>query len=282
MDSFASSHTMLHGILNSQHNRRNRTSSTQKRNVSRRTNRSLSLLDRRGLITAPRFPSRKSSISPLPHHKRQDMDSADMLAMLMHLSERDHRSDPFCAMFLPSVANSGDTSTPKSIIWEHIQRTASLPVQSFLRNVVGEVLLTLRYHLLKNVLIVDVIQVKDITRRQNCSIFLSVQLLQSCKVLEKYETSSKRLESRIYFKKTMQFNVPFAMFYSNDTNLLIKVCQDTKNADEIGHLVIGPQGNLTGVHHWRRIFSIPNTSFSAWHKLTSAVNHSHISQLQLL
>lgn len=70
MDSFVSDRAMMHNFLNFQHNRR-KINSTQKhvhRNVHHST-RSMSLLDRRGLITAPIFPSRKSSISPLPHHK---------------------------------------------------------------------------------------------------------------------------------------------------------------------------------------------------------------------
>uniref|UniRef100_A0A0R3RII7 C2 domain-containing protein n=1 Tax=Elaeophora elaphi TaxID=1147741 RepID=A0A0R3RII7_9BILA len=271
MDNFTSDHAMMRGFLNFQHNRRN-THSTQKRvhHDVHRGARSMSLLDRRGLITAPRFPSRKSSISPLPHHKRQDVDSADTVAMLMHLLEKDDEDDPLCAMFLPTVAST-DRSTHTPVLWQHLQRTVPLPVRPFSQNSVGKVLLTLRYHLVKNRLIVDIIQVKDIAGRQNCDIFLSVQLLQSCRILERHETSSKRLAPNIYFKKTMEFNVPFALFYSNDTNLLIKVCQETKKADEIGHFVIGPQGNSTGVQHWRRIFSTPNISFSAWHTLTSAI-----------
>ncbi|VDO80499.1 unnamed protein product [Onchocerca flexuosa] len=70
MDTIASNHAMIHGFLNFQHNRRN-ISPTQKhihRNVNRGS-RSISLSDRRGFITAPRFPARRSSISPLPHHK---------------------------------------------------------------------------------------------------------------------------------------------------------------------------------------------------------------------
>lgn len=70
MDRLTSDHAMIHGLLNFQRNQGN-ANSTQKRlhrNVHRGT-RAVSLLDRRGLITAPRFPSRKSSISPLSHHK---------------------------------------------------------------------------------------------------------------------------------------------------------------------------------------------------------------------
>lgn len=37
-----------------------------------------------------------------------------------------------------------------------------------MQNIVGRVLLTLRYHLIKNRLTVDLIQVKDIAERQNC------------------------------------------------------------------------------------------------------------------
>ncbi|EFO13314.1 hypothetical protein LOAG_15215 [Loa loa] len=121
---------MTDGFLNFQHNRRKINSAHKHghhHNVRHGT-RSMSLLDRRGLITAPRFSTRKSSISPLPHHKRKDMDSTDTLAMLMHLLEKDDGEDPFCAMFLPTMANI-DKSTHKPMIWQHIQRT--LPVKSF-------------------------------------------------------------------------------------------------------------------------------------------------------
>ncbi|VDK86857.1 unnamed protein product [Onchocerca ochengi] len=269
MDTIASNHAIIHGFLNFQHNRRN-INPTQKRfhrNVNRGS-RSISLLDRRGFITAPRFPSRRSSISPLPHYKRQDVDSGNTLAMLMHLLEKDDADDPFCAMFLPTMTHTFKSTHHTPILWQHIP----LRVQPFSRNTVGKVLVTLRYHYGQDKLTVDIIQVKDIAGRQNSDIFFSVQLLRSCKILEKYETSSKRLAPKIYFKKTMEFNVPLTLFYSNDANLLIKVCQDTKKGDEIGHFVIGPQGNSAGIQHWRRIFSIPNTSFSAWHTVTSATN----------
>ncbi|VDO45298.1 unnamed protein product [Onchocerca flexuosa] len=188
--------------------------------------------------------------------------------MLMHLLEKDDANDPFCAMFLPTMAKTYRSTHHRPMIWQHIP----LRVQPFSPNTVGQVLVTLRYHHGQDKLTVNIIQVKDIAGRQDCNIFFSVQLLQSCKVLEKYETSSKCLASKMYFKKTMEFNVPLTLSYSNDTNLLIKVYQDTKKGDEIGHFVIGPQGNLAGVQHWRRIFSIPNTSFSAWHTLTSVIN----------
>ncbi|VBB29614.1 unnamed protein product [Acanthocheilonema viteae] len=199
------------------------------------------------------------------------MDSSDNSAMLMHLLENDG-DNPFCAIFLPTM-NRSTYHTP--MVWQHIQRAAPLHVQPFSQNTVGKVLLTLQYSLIKNRLIVDLIQVKDIVGRQNCDIFLSTQLVQNCKILEKYEISRKCYASNIYFKTTMEFNVPITFFYSNDANLLIKVCQNTKKADEIGHLVIGPQGNSAGVQHWRKIFNTPNTSFSAWHVLTSAISSSN-------
>ncbi|EJW83432.1 hypothetical protein WUBG_05657 [Wuchereria bancrofti] len=207
------------------------------------------------------------------------MNSTDTLAMLMHLLEKNDDNDPFCAIFLPTMATNTDRSTTNHtpMVLQHLQQKV-VPlhtVQSFSKNIVGRVLLTLRYHFIKNKLIVDLIQAKDLIGRHNCDIFLSVQLLQSCRILEKYETTSKHLTSKVDFKKTMEFNVPFAMFYSNDANLLIKVCQDTKKADEIGHFVIGPQGNSTGIQHWKRIFTTPNTSFSAWHTLTTARNFSN-------
>ncbi|VDN91810.1 unnamed protein product [Brugia pahangi] len=279
MDSFISDESMMHGFLNFQHNRQRNSNSKYNHHhhhhhhVHRGT-RSMSLLDRRGLITAPRFPSRKSSISPLPHHKRQEMDSTDTLAMLMHLLDKNDDNDPFCAIFLPTIANTDRSTNHTPMVLQHLHQTV-VPlhtVQPFSKNIVGRVLLTLRYHFIKNKLIVDLLQAKDIIGRHNCDIFLTVQLLQSCRILEKYETTSKRLTSKINFKKTMEFDVPFAMFYSNDANLLIKVCQDTKKADEIGHFVIGPQGNSTGIQHWKRIFTTPNTSFSAWHTLTTARN----------
>ncbi|VDK79426.1 unnamed protein product, partial [Litomosoides sigmodontis] len=137
----------------------------------------------------------------------------------------------------------------------------------------GKVLVTLRYYPISNKLIVDLIQVKDVVEgRQSYDVFLTAELLQNCKILEKYETISKRLASITYFKQTMEFNVPFALFYSKDVNLLIKAYQDTKKADKIGHFVIGPQGSSAGVQHWRRVFNVPNTSFSAWHTLTSTTS----------
>lgn len=58
------------------------------------------------------------------------MDSTDTLAMLMHLLEKDDEDDPFCAMFLPPMANRNRlTHTP--MIWQHTQRTAPLRVQTF-------------------------------------------------------------------------------------------------------------------------------------------------------
>ncbi|KAM3718252.1 Synaptotagmin-12 [Dirofilaria immitis] len=272
MDEIASDHAVMHGLLSFQHNRRNLNLSHKRihRNVNRGT-RSISLLDRRGLINAPRFPTRKSSISPLPHHRRHDVDSADTLAMLMHLMKKDDADDPFCAMFLPTTYKSTHHHS-SSMIWQHLQHTVPLRVQSFSRNNVGKVLLTLQYHADESKLSVDIVQIKDIIGRQNCDIFLSVQLLQSCKILEKYETCSKRLASKIYFKQTMEFNVPIALYHSNDTNLLIKVCQDIRKTTEIGHFIIGPQGNSVGAQHWKRIFSIPNISFSAWHTLTATIN----------
>ncbi|KAL3995434.1 hypothetical protein ACH3XW_25805 [Acanthocheilonema viteae] len=121
---------MMHDFLNFQHHRWNKKNSTQKhihhRNVHRNA-RSMSLLDRRGLITAPRFLSRKCSISPLSHHKRQDMDSSDNSAMLMHLLENDG-DNPFCAIFLPTM-NRSTYHTP--MVWQHIQRAAPLHVQPF-------------------------------------------------------------------------------------------------------------------------------------------------------
>ncbi|KAM3718251.1 Synaptotagmin-12 [Dirofilaria immitis] len=247
MDEIASDHAVMHGLLSFQHNRRNLNLSHKRihRNVNRGT-RSISLLDRRGLINAPRFPTRKSSISPLPHHRRHDVDSADTLAMLMHLMKKDDADDPFCAMFLPTTYKSTHHHS-SSMIWQHLQHTVPLRVQSFSRNNVGKVLLTLQYHADESKLSVDIVQIKDIIGRQNCA-------------------------SKIYFKQTMEFNVPIALYHSNDTNLLIKVCQDIRKTTEIGHFIIGPQGNSVGAQHWKRIFSIPNISFSAWHTLTATIN----------
>ncbi|CAG9537990.1 unnamed protein product [Cercopithifilaria johnstoni] len=121
---------MMNSFLTFQHNRRN-SISTHKRvhhNTCRGT-RSISLLDRRGLISASKFLSRKSSISPLLHRKRQHMDSTDSLAMLMHLLEIDD-NHPFRDMFLPTITNT-DRSTHKSMIWQHIQRGVPLHVQPF-------------------------------------------------------------------------------------------------------------------------------------------------------
>ncbi|MCP9263894.1 hypothetical protein DINM_007256 [Dirofilaria immitis] len=218
MDEIASDHAVMHGLLSFQHNRRNLNLSHKRihRNVNRGT-RSISLLDRRGLINAPRFPTRKSSISPLPHHRRHDVDSADTLAMLMHLMKKDDADDPFCAMFLPTTYKSTHHHS-SSMIWQHLQHTVPLRVQSFSRNNVGKVLLTLQYHADESKLSVDIVQIKDIIGRQNCGL------------------------SR--YKKTT----------------------------EIGHFIIGPQGNSVGAQHWKRIFSIPNISFSAWHTLTATIN----------
>ncbi|VDN06164.1 unnamed protein product [Thelazia callipaeda] len=99
-------------------------------------------------------------------------------------------------------------------------------------------------------------------------IFLSVQLLHRCEILEKYETRSKRFATKMYFKETMKFNVPST--YA-DISLQIKVYQNTGNDEEIGHILVGPQGHLTGVHHWKQTFNHPNTPISVCHKLTSTV-----------
>lgn len=69
MDSFSLNRTLMHSFLNFQHDRKSADSTDHKRihhNVHRGA-RSMSLAGRRGLITAPKFSCRKSSVSPLPH-----------------------------------------------------------------------------------------------------------------------------------------------------------------------------------------------------------------------
>ncbi|VDN06165.1 unnamed protein product [Thelazia callipaeda] len=117
MDSFASVHS-IHEFLNFQHRRRN-THSAQNR--VHRNPRSVSLCDRRGLITAP-------SIS---YRKRHETDSMDTLAMLVHLMENENESDPIRMLFPATIDGTSQAITNKRRVWQQIHTKIALPIQSF-------------------------------------------------------------------------------------------------------------------------------------------------------
>ncbi|VDK63225.1 unnamed protein product, partial [Gongylonema pulchrum] len=111
--------------------RPNRRESNAPRRHAHRGSRSTSLTDRRGLITAPRLSARKSSISPMAHHRKQDVESVDTLAMLMHFMEEDGGEDPLHKIFLPMRHSA--SSPHKPLLWKQIQKSAPITVDSSAR-----------------------------------------------------------------------------------------------------------------------------------------------------
>ncbi|KHN84826.1 Synaptotagmin-7 [Toxocara canis] len=262
MDRLAACHAM-HGFLNVHAYRRKGCEAPRKH--MKTAARSLSLADRRGLITPPRNPAR-GIISPIPSSKRHSLKKLSDMTMVLQAMDYDRFSsdDPIGEILLPMKHVKLENSP---VYWKHLQR----PTVS--KECVGELMLSLCYLPEANKITVSVIKARDLPSKDKLGSsdpYVKLWLVQQGNKLEKRKTTVKPQTLTPVFNESFAFNVPSKEKLDREVNVVATVMDYDmiSSNDEIGHVIIGSLGPESGIRQWREILEHPETPCAMWHKLS--------------
>ncbi|XP_033909435.1 synaptotagmin-12-like [Acipenser ruthenus] len=135
---------------------------------------------------------------------------------------------------------------------------------------VGEILLSLSYLPTAERLTVVVAKAKNLVwtnGKNSADPFVKVYVLQDNRKISKKKTAVKRDENNPIFNEAMIFSVPAIVL--QDLSLRVTVaeyCEDGR-ADNIGHVIIGPEASGMGITHWNQMLVTLRKPVSMWHPL---------------
>ncbi|KAI6228364.1 Snt-6 [Aphelenchoides besseyi] len=227
-------------------------------------NRSLSLTDRRGIISNGRMNSR-GLISPLPSGQRLKRNALNDMTLVMQVLDYDRfSSDDIMGEVMLPMKNVKFDKNP--VYWKHLQR----PTVSVEK--AGEIMITLCYLPESNKLNVTLLKAKDLPSREKVGSndpYVKLWLVHRGTKLEKKKTQIKHQNSAPQFMEMFTFSVPAKEKLESEINLVVSVMNfdPISTNHEIGHTVLGLLGADTGVAQWREALANPEKSVTSWHKL---------------
>ncbi|MFH4978694.1 hypothetical protein AB6A40_005403 [Gnathostoma spinigerum] len=255
----------MHGFLDINSYRKK--TSNRPRKSPRATGRSLSLADRRGLITPPRG-SNIGILSPVPSSVRRSLRRLDDQMLLISLldieSAKDKDTVGEVVFPMKTVPHENTTAYCRNLRHVAISKNHSA----------GEILLSMCYLEKSNKLTVSVIRARDLPTKQKLGLpdpYVKIWLLHSGKKLEKQKTTVKSHTSDPVFNELFIFSVPSRKKLAENVSIAaIVMDRDFVHYNsEIGHTIIGRFGQETGVWHWKELLDHPHVPSTHWHKLST-------------
>uniref|UniRef100_A0A8D0L647 Synaptotagmin 12 n=1 Tax=Sphenodon punctatus TaxID=8508 RepID=A0A8D0L647_SPHPU len=135
---------------------------------------------------------------------------------------------------------------------------------------VGEILLSLSYLPTAERLTVVVVKAKNLmwtNGKTTADPFVKVYLLQDGRKISKKKTAVKRDDTNPVFNEAMIFSVPAIVLQELSLRVTVAECCEDGKAENIGHVIIGPQARGMGITHWNQMLATLRKPVSMWHPL---------------
>ncbi|XP_028649364.1 synaptotagmin-12 [Erpetoichthys calabaricus] len=135
---------------------------------------------------------------------------------------------------------------------------------------VGEILLSLSYLPTAERLTVVVAKAKNLmwtNGKTTADPFVKVYLLQDGRKISKKKTAVKKDDSNPIFNEAMIFSVPAIVLQDLSLRVTVAECCEDGRAENIGHVIIGPEASGMGITHWNQMLATLRKPVSMWHPL---------------